>query len=331
VKLAASSHDRPAALIRRSEMINKRPATPILEALRAEEEPSRRAFRGRYLLESHLNLIQRRLQQVGRRGGLPCHEVEEFRSWALLKLIDDDYRILVAWAGRCSFSTYLTVVLVNLMRDYRTRVWGKWQPSAAARRQGREIVLLERLWRLDGLTLDEAIECILSKRGSCRSRDELERIALRLPQRVERRQIGGEELRQIPIDGRIGAGIEDAELLRTAVHLRETLFPLLRELPGEVRMLLKLNYQDGLSIAEISSLLQRRQRELYSLRSRYLKKLRRTLEEAGLNVDQVRPLIGNPLWDLEVRWEAQELGQLMADDHKQLVPSQAIDRGVKNR
>ena len=61
---------------------------------------------------------------MGRRSGLPEHEAEELRSWALFKLVEDDYRILARWEGRSKLSSYLTVVLVNLMRDYRIHVWG---------------------------------------------------------------------------------------------------------------------------------------------------------------------------------------------------------------
>lgn len=38
---------------------------------------------GRALLESHLDLIQRKLQHLGRRSGLPTFEAEELCSWAL--------------------------------------------------------------------------------------------------------------------------------------------------------------------------------------------------------------------------------------------------------
>jgi DNA-directed RNA polymerase specialized sigma24 family protein len=90
------------------------------------------------LLETHFDLICQKLHHLSRHSGLPEHESDELRSWALFKLVEDDYRILTSWQGRSSFPTYLNVVLVNLMRDYRTHVWGKWRPSAAARRLGQE-------------------------------------------------------------------------------------------------------------------------------------------------------------------------------------------------
>jgi len=238
---------------------------------------------GRTLLEAHYDLIQQKLTHLGRRSGLPEHEAEELRSWALFKLVENDYRLLAAWEGRSSFSTYLTVLLFNFMRDYRIHVWGKWRPSAAAQRRGREAVLLERLWMRDGLSLDEAIRRLRTEHGVSLSPAELERIAVALPRRTGRRQVGEEVLRDVAVDGRVEARIEAKERLQAARKVRATLLPALRSLPAEERLLLKLHCEDGLSMAAISPILGRPQRELYSVRDRCLKKLRRALEEAGLS------------------------------------------------
>jgi RNA polymerase sigma factor (sigma-70 family) len=257
------------------------------------------AARGRELLERHLDLIQQRLAIISRRSGLPDHEVEELRSWVLFKFVENDCRILASWKGRSSFSTYLTVVLVNLMRDYRIQVWGKWRSSAAALKQGSEIVLLEKLWVRDGLPLDEVIDRMRTEHGVCRTAAELERIASGLPRRTQRRRVSEEELRDIPVDGRVEARVEDRERSQTAARLQEVLLPLLRTLPAEECLLFKLHYWDGLSMAAISPLLGRRQRELYSVRDRCLKRLRQALEGAGLGSDCVSAVTGCSIWKPE--------------------------------
>jgi RNA polymerase sigma factor (sigma-70 family) len=256
------------------------------------------AARGRTLLESHYGLIQQKLHSLSRRSGLPEHEAEEFRSWALLKLIEDDYSILARWEGRSSFSTYLNVVLVNLMRDFRTHIWGKWRPSAEAYRQGREGVILERLLVRDGLPLDEAIQRTLAESGVSLSPAELEQIAVKLPRRCGRRRVGEEEMLRIAVDGQVESRVEEGERERVTIRLRELLLPLLRSLPAEQRLLLKLYYWDGLSMAALSPLLGRPQRELYSLRDRCLKKIRRSLEKASLDAEQVREIFGGTQWDI---------------------------------
>jgi RNA polymerase sigma factor (sigma-70 family) len=246
---------------------------------------------GRALLEQHFPLIRQRLDRLSRRSGLPEHEAEEFRSWALFKLVENNYRILASWEGRSAFSTYLTVALVNLMRDYRTHIWGKWRPSAAARRQGRVAILLERLWLRDGLSLDEAIGRMRTEQAVTLSTAELERIAASLPQRAERRRVGEEELCRIAVDGQVENRVEDAERSRLAARLREELLPRLQTLPAENRLLLKLHYRDGLSMAAIAPILGRPQKELYSLRDRCLRQLRQGLQESGLYPGEVSRLL----------------------------------------
>lgn len=257
--------------------------------------PSRSSLQpapGRALLEAQYDLIQKKLLHLSRRSGLPEHEAEEFRSWALFKLVEDDSRVLASWEGRSSFLTFLTVVLVNLLRDYRAHIWGRWRPSAAARSQGHEAILLERLCFRDGLPLDEAIERMQREHEVSLSQAELEQMAASLTRRMKRWQVGEEELLQMPVDGQVESRIEEAERSSTEEELRVLLTPLLKSLSTENRLLFKLHYWDGLSVAAISSLLGRPQRELYSARSKCLKKIRRSLEKAGLSPERVRALLG---------------------------------------
>lgn len=254
--------------------------------------------RGRALLEEHLTSVRRRLDQIGRDSGLPRHEAEEFRSWALFKLVENDYRILSSWEGRSTFATYLNVALVNLLRDYRIHVWGKWRPTAAARREGSEAVLLEQLWHRDRLPLAEAIDRMLSVHKVPLSRAEIERLAARLPQKVERRWVGEDELQDVAVDGRVEERVEDGERAQLAARLRAELVPRLRSLPAEERLLLKLCFRDGFSMAAAAPILGRPQKELYTMRDRCLKRLRQALESLGLCPEQVLGLIGSPLHEL---------------------------------
>lgn len=250
------------------------------------------AARGRALLETHLDVIHRQLHRLSWRSGLPDPEAEEFRSWALCKLVDDDYRILGRWEGRSSFPTYLTVVLVNLMRDYRTHVWGKWRPCAASRRGGPAGTLLERLVVRDGLASDEALERLRTDHGIHVSPEDAARLVAALPRRSERRWVSEDELLRVPIDGHVESRLEEKEQARTTDRLRQLLLPLLQSLPAEDRLILRLYFFEGFKMAAISRILGRPQRELYSVRDRCLKKMRRSLDAAGLGSTQVCGLIG---------------------------------------
>ncbi len=250
------------------------------------------ATRGRKLLETHFDLIQRKLLLLSWRSGLPASEAEELRSWALFKLVDGDYRILGQWEGRSSFPTFLRVVLTNLMRDYRIHVWGKWRSSADSRRRGKGSILLEQMMVRDGLSGDEALERLRTEHGISPAPDEVARLAAVVPRRQERPRVSEKELLQIPVDGQVEIRIEESERARAAVRLRELLVPLLQSLPAEDRLLLKLSFFEGLSIAAIAPILGRPQKDLYKARERCLKKLRQSLGESGLVSEQVRELIG---------------------------------------
>lgn len=96
----------------------------------------------------------------------------------------------------------------------------------------------------------------------------------------------------MPVDGQVESRIEEAERSITEEELRVLLTPLLKSLSTENRLLFKLHYWDGLSVAAISSILGRPQRELYSARNKCLKKIRRSLAKAGLSPERVRALLG---------------------------------------
>ncbi len=263
--------------------------------------------RGRALLEEHFVLVRKSLDRLGRNSGLPEHEADEFQSWALFKLVDKDYRILGSWEGRCSFSTYLTVVLARLLEDYRIHVWGKWRPSAAARRQGREAVLLERLRFRDRIPWGEAINQVEALPDSSLSREELERIAGSLPERSGRIMMDEKELLGIAVNGSVEARIQDRERAPLVARLHEKLLALLRALPAKDRLILKLHFQDDFTIAAISLLLRIPQKQLYSRRDKCLKKLRGALFDGGLDRERVQELLDSPWWDLcadrETVWE----------------------------
>ncbi|HEX3128467.1 MAG TPA: hypothetical protein VH394_14145 [Thermoanaerobaculia bacterium] len=282
-------------------MAGKLVETPDLEQETENGPESHQAgspSRGKALLEEHYDLIRKRLDRISRGSGLPSQEIEDFRSWALERLTDNDYRILASWEGRSSFVTYLNVALSNLLRDYRIRLWGKWRPSAAARRAGEEAVLLEQLWHRDRLPLEEAIDRMLAEHKVALSRTQIERLAGRLPHKVERRWVGEEELQTLAVDGRVEERVENAERARLAARLRAELVPRLRALPAEERLLLRMCFRDGLTIAAISPILHRPQKELYTMRDRCLRRIRQALESLGLCPEQVLGLIGSPLDEL---------------------------------
>lgn len=254
---------------------------------------------GRMLLDEHLDLIRSKLRGISRHSGLPALDAEEFPSWAFVKLMDDDCRILGKWEGRSSFPAFLSVVLRNLLRDYRIHLWGRWRPCVASSQRGQEFVLLERLVVRDRLSIEEALERLRMEHGVSLPAEDAEQIAALFRIRPDHRTVSDLVLLETPVDGHVESRVEEEERARIAKRLSELLVPLLQSLPAEERLILKLHFFDGLSMAKIDPILGRPQRELYGVRDRCLKRLRRSLHESGVGLKQAREIFSHFSFDLK--------------------------------
>ena len=246
----------------------------------------------RALFERHLERIEDVLTWVSRRFAMSADEAEEFRSWAHLKLIEDDYRVLRAFSGRSSIATYLTTVVQNLGRDYRTSRWGRWRPTAAAERLGLVAVQLEALMDRDGFSLDEASEMLRANHGVRMTRLELAELAARLPQRVRLRFEVSDEVAAATSAAGADRGVEETEWARLLEEARRALEACLAELDVEDRLLLQMHYQSGLTISAIAAALDLRQRPLYGRRDRCHRQLKACLERGGPDAGAVLDALG---------------------------------------
>src|SRR5205807_2076472 len=114
------------------------------------------------VFEEHLLMAEEIIRRICNRHRLSQEEAEDFHSFALLKLIEDDYARLRSFQGRSRLKTFLTVVLHRLLLDYRVQKWGKWRPTAEVRDLGKTAVELDRLLSRDGQTLENAVEILRS-------------------------------------------------------------------------------------------------------------------------------------------------------------------------
>src|SRR5437764_6492079 len=137
------------------------------------------------LFLSNLDAIDRAIAYVCHRNHLSPQDADEFNSEVKTKLIDGNYSAIRKFEGRSSFSTYMTTVIQRLYFQWRVKMWGKWRPSAEAKRLGEKAIALERLLRRDGFTYGEALET-LTTGAAAYSRQEVEAFYLRLPPRQPR-------------------------------------------------------------------------------------------------------------------------------------------------
>ena len=255
------------------------PARAMTVAERSNSSPER-------LFLDHLDVIERIIAIIARRHTLSASDAEEFGSWAKGRLMDSDYAILRKFGGRSSLATYLSVVLSNLYRDYRNSVWGRWRPSAAAQRFGPVAIRLEELVSRDGCSVREAIG-ILRSRGATATDAELTRLAARLPQRTTDRTVSVEEVEEALPAPRGSSSVADEE--RSTVE--HALLASISELPDEDRVITRMRFWDGLSVADIAKTLRLDQKPLYRRIEMIQRRLRDTLARHGITQQRAREVL----------------------------------------
>jgi RNA polymerase sigma factor (sigma-70 family) len=239
-------------------------------------------------------LIEDAIAAVCRRRRLVPDEAEEFAADARLHLIKNDYAVLRAFGGRSSFRTYVIAVLSHLFLDWRNARWGKWRPSAEAKRLGPVAVRLETLTARDRLSFEEACETLRSNYGVTNSRAELDAMAIRFPQRSRRTFTTDDGLEAVAArDGAADEAVVQAEAASAASAARRALDSLMSELPDQDRLILQMRYTDGRRIQDIARLLDLEPKPLYRRLERTLQELRRGLEARGVTAAEALDAISH--------------------------------------
>jgi RNA polymerase sigma factor for flagellar operon FliA len=243
---------------------------------------------------AQLPAIEQIARSLCRRYGLDREESDDFVGLTRLKLVEDDYAVLRKFRGESSITTYLAVVIAMLMRERHVRTAGRWRPSAEARRQGAWAVRLETLVYRNGWTLREAAETLRSAQLTTLSDRELSAALAKLPRRMPLRPL----VAATESSNAAAAGVEraDAPLLdETKLGEQEaaqtTLEGALDQLSAEDRVVVRLLFWNGLSVADCARALSIPQKPLYRHVGRLLQLLRAKLEAAGITTEHVRSLI----------------------------------------
>lgn len=231
-------------------------------------------WNGSEAFATHYPLVLRVIRNVARRRRLSADETDELRSLVHLKLVDDDFSVLRKFQGRSSLSTYLTKVIWRVCLDRQSAEWGKWRPSAQARRRGTTALRLERLLHRDGLPFDEACALLRASGGVTETRAELEELRDSFPRRQRIRFHGQDVLDALHPSTVPRALASPHEPDDDAYHaLRRRLAGALVSLPTNDRQLLRLRYHEGWTIARVASELRLDQKRTY----REFERVHRTL------------------------------------------------------
>jgi RNA polymerase sigma factor (sigma-70 family) len=200
-------------------------------------------------LTAHLATVDAAVAFVSRRKLLSADEREELRSCVYVKLLENDCGVLRQFRGESQLRTFLFVVVDRVLIDLRNAKWGKWRPSAAARRLGDAAVRLEELVGRDGMSRDEA-EAVMRRDGEWPLEPAHQRRLDQLPARPPRRFV----------DVDCVAGLQDesadpeARLVDSGSDSRRhALRRVLAALEATDRTLLRLRFDDHLPVCQIAS------------------------------------------------------------------------------
>lgn len=241
----------------------------------------------------HVDIIQRAALSIAVRHGVRGADADDFASLVKLKMIEDDYAVFRKFRGESSLATYLTVVIAMLFRDYQFQRWGRWRPSAFARRKGELAIRLETLVRRDGLSLDAAAESLRTAGHTQLSTRELGRILSDLPSRAPLRpvDVGVDTLLSAPAAEGSDDVIIQSELAETRALAERALDDAITALPVEDAVMLRLRFHQGLTVADIARVLRLDQKPLYRRIERALAFVRQRLEAAGISIEVARELL----------------------------------------
>jgi RNA polymerase sigma factor for flagellar operon FliA len=251
------------------------------------------------LFLEHLEVIERAARIAAHRRGLRGADVEDAVGDVRERIMADDYAVIGKFRGESELATYLVVVATRLARDHVVRTRGRWRPSAKARLLGPVAIQLEALHHRDGHSLREAGE-ILRARGEDVPDRQLGAILRQLPDRSNwRRDARGADDAPGDVDDLATPGAADDPLAEREARqewqrVEAALAAAMAALSPHERLVLRLRYWDGLSIADVARASGLDQRPLYRSIPRLLQRLRDALDARGVSYERVGWLLEEP-------------------------------------
>ena len=232
--------------------------------------------------------------RVCRRHHLSAAEADELRSDVRMHFIDRNYEVLRRFEGRSSLTTYATVVIQRVLLERRNRLWGKWRPTADAKRQGPTGILLERLVTRDGWSIEQAVEMLRVNHGVTIDAP-LQAFCDRLSGRGPSRQMVSEEdAGQVASQGAAAdVNVVRAEQGFLARRVQSALDRAQQGLEPMERLILKMRFEDRMAVVDIARALHLDQRRLYRTIERLLSTIGASMQAEGISKSDVLSLFSD--------------------------------------
>jgi DNA-directed RNA polymerase specialized sigma24 family protein len=238
---------------------------------------------------------------------------EEAAFFVVDGLAANDWQRLRGFTGKSSFTTYLASLTYRLLEDFSRRRFGRKRPPLWIRLLGGIHALLFRFLCLDRLPLPEAVEfvaqrqrlpdrreieaaawTILEKVGDCRSHQGLEVAFDEADPPMAHQDSAGESLEaedRTNFLQALFAGVFERDDGGRLARSCAGLIDLPVELSAEERLLLKMCYQDNLSVTMAGEALGLNRDQVHGRLRRLLSRLAEGFRKAGI-ADELRDLLG---------------------------------------
>lgn len=236
------------------------------------------------LVVENLPVVDSVVRTIARRHRLSADEQDELAASVRLKLVENEYDVLRRFQGRSQLRTYLITVVQRHFLDDRNARWGKWRPSAQARRLGPVAVLLDQLITRDHLPFEEAAETIKATYHESPSREQLHAMQQQLPARSGRQFLGEHELEQIPAAASGEDNLIDSiESRRLGDRIDRVLKSVLATLDDDDRFILRLRFCEDVKLTRIAELMGVPAKPFYRRIELLMGVLRKELEAQGVS------------------------------------------------
>ncbi|HXI14566.1 MAG TPA: sigma-70 family RNA polymerase sigma factor [Thermoanaerobaculia bacterium] len=270
---------------------------------------------------ANLPLIERMTADLCSKQRVGSSDAEDFASSVKVRLIEDDYLILRKFEGKASLSTYLHVVIRRLFLDHRTHLWGKFRPSAEAKRLGDEGLLLEELLERNGLSFEESSRKVRLTFPDITDK-ELQTLYQKLPHRAPRPRAESDPepaFRAAASTMRTDERVLALERGDKARNMSRAFVDSLSRLTKEEQLILRMRFGDGLKVATIAIALGLEPKRLYKTIQRLVTLLRESALKAGVSRSDISEII-------EQRAEGVELPFLQSHEGRMvIVPSNILN------
>lgn len=249
------------------------------------------------LYSENQDAIEAVLAFIRRRHRLSADDGDEFSAWARLRLLEDDCAVLARFQGLSNFKTFIVSVIGHLFQDWRNQQWGKWRPTAEARRLGPVAIELERLILRDRIEFEQAAQLLVS-RGIAESIAHCDALWPRLKRHAGREFVNVDAVTNLAV-APAPDPIDEDERRQLAIRVLAVMQRALAQLPPADNVMFRLRYWDKVTVARIAAMQGTEQKPLYRRFEQILNQLRKSMLAEGVTEVEIRELLG----DLGVDWD----------------------------